>query len=283
MPQVIVQDLAGDILSKLPDTFNLENVQSKYPTDYSESMNTVLLQELVRFNRLTAVVKSSLQDLKRALRGFVLLSVELEDVLDNMLVGKVPNLWSSKSYPSLKPLGSYITDLIARLEFFKRWINNGKPATFWISGFFFTQSFLTGTMQNFSRRHHIPIDQLDFKFHVQPESSMKTQPITGVYVNGLFMEGARWCKDKLTIVESKKKNLYVSIPVIWLEPIRIRDKIDSMTPLYDCPVYKTSSRRGNLSTTGHSTNYVLTIQFPTSQPSQHWVNRGVACLCQLDD
>ena len=32
---------------------------------------------------------------------------------------QVPSMWASKSYPSLKPLGSYVTDLVTRLMFFK--------------------------------------------------------------------------------------------------------------------------------------------------------------------
>ena len=32
---------------------------------------------------------------------------------------QVPSMWASKSYPSLKPLGSYVADLVARLRFFK--------------------------------------------------------------------------------------------------------------------------------------------------------------------
>ena len=48
---------------------------------------------------------------------------------------------------------------------------------------------------------------------------------------------------------------------IWLEPTLIKDKKEASEAIYNCPVYKTSARRGVLSTTGHSTNYVLTIKY----------------------
>jgi len=117
-PQEVIDELAADILSKLPPNFNLEEIHKQFPVVYNESMNTVLRQELIRFNRLTSVVRSTLQNVQKAMKGLVVMSAELEDVFDSMIIGKVPAVWAAKSYPSLKPLGSYITDLLSRYTTF---------------------------------------------------------------------------------------------------------------------------------------------------------------------
>jgi len=122
--------------------------------------------------------------------GFIVMSSELESMAENLTKNIIPQIWAKRSYPSLKPLSGYFKDLLQRLKVLQDWIDKGQPVVFWLSGFSFPQSFLTGVLQNYARAKTIPIDQLRFDFEVLKEGeTVDKAPETGCYISGLFLEG----------------------------------------------------------------------------------------------
>lgn len=272
--------------------FNLDQVVMRYPVVYEESMNTVLAQECIRYNKLVDVMQITLPELGRALKGLIVMSNELESMASAIAVAVIPTVWAQMAYPSLKKLGPWTDDLMARLDFINSWIEHGIPSCFWISGFYFPQAFLTGSLQNFARANCIPIDTLSFDFIALRQtnvSQIETKPKDGVYVRGLFLEGARWDFDLQVLGDSRPKQLYSPAPFLHFSPVR--DRIPPSAGFYRCPVYKILSRRGTLSTTGHSTNFIMWIELPSNRKDGtnntgcadqlDWVKAGVATFCSL--
>lgn len=89
----------------------------------------------------------------RALQGQTIMSDELDKVLNEVKQNKIPESFAKMSYPSLKPLSSYMEDLRERCQFFRNWVDAGKPRVYPINLFFFTQGFLTSVLQNFARKY----------------------------------------------------------------------------------------------------------------------------------
>merc|ERR1711907_726164 len=85
----------------------------------------------------------------------------------------------------------------------------------------------------------------------------------GVVVNGLFLDGAIWNEKESCLADALPKELFSPAPHVHILPA-IKGTIESKRhPHYECPVYKTSQRRGVLSTTGHSSNFLLFMDMPT--------------------
>jgi dynein heavy chain len=313
-----VDKLAETMLEKLPENFDMEKVEGKYPIIYEESLNTVLKNDTMAFNVLLNLVRSSLKTLRRAIQGFVSMSAALDDVYNGLYAGKVPDGWMAKAYPSLCPLASWFQNLLDRCTFLQDWYNDGSPNCFWLPGFFFTMGFLTGVRQNFARSECIPIDQLYLTQEVvnfEKETCPKAP--YGTYIWGLFLEGARWDSEaeyirhrsklemeaeggsedvvmKGCLRDSEPKVLFTNFPLLWLKP---RAKIEAgdhthalqnpedkvLHGYYKCPLYKTAERKGVLATTGQSSNFVMPVFVPSDMPGEFWTKRAVALLTSLSD
>lgn len=131
----------------------------------------------------------------------------------------------------------------------------------------------------------MPIDLLAMSFSVVTNENITEVPDNGAYIRGFFLEGARWDKKENMLADQLPRQLSDSMPIVLIFPCAQDDPayLAAKDKSYDCPVYKTSQRRGTLSTTGHSTNYVMSMHLATNKPSRFWINRGVAVVLQLSD
>ena len=92
----VLEENARNILKLVPDPLPIEPIAEKYPVKYEESMNTVLVQEVLRYNKLLSTIKSSLSDLLKAIKGLVVMSQQLETMSEKLFNNQVPELWASK-------------------------------------------------------------------------------------------------------------------------------------------------------------------------------------------
>ncbi|XP_066905836.1 dynein axonemal heavy chain 6 isoform X2 [Halyomorpha halys] len=301
----IVFELADNIIHRITTKISTDKMFPNHTVLDNKgrvpSLTTVLVQEVDRFNKMLRSMHSSINDLKKAIKGFVVMSDALEEVYTAFMSNMVPKLWGKCSYPSLKTLGSWIRDLELRIDFIQMWVTAGSPSSFWISGFFFPQGFMTGVLQTYSRKYDFPIDELKIDFTVQNitlvqeeiyqyhQSTGKdtsepykqiAEPGDGIHVHGLFLDAARFDTESMLLADPFQGELNPPLPVLTLLPISMPP---SKINRYECPLYKTSVRAGVLSTTGHSTNFVIAVLLPTDKDGSYWIMKGTALLTQITD
>merc|ERR1712093_823453 len=281
--------MAEDMQQRMPVDLDmeecLEGLFDRDPeTGQMDSLATVLLQEIDRFNGLLANLRESLVLLRKAIKGLIVMSGDLEQMFDALLANKVPPGWDKAAYPSLKPLASWFKDLEARMDFMHGWNKGGVPTSVCLPYIFFTQGFLTGALQKHARKHIIPIDSLEFSFimttYFDDEELVDGPPEDGMYIRGLFLDAARFDIEKMALEPSELGAPTAPLPYIHILPVE-----DYVIPEedYQCPVYRTAIRAGVLPTTGASSNYVFDISLPTEREPNFFVLQGTAGLCALSD
>ncbi|KAL4001217.1 B-cell CLL/lymphoma 6 member B protein [Sarotherodon galilaeus] len=205
-----VQRLANEMLEKLPpDYIPHEKMGPLQP------MNIFLRQELDRMQRT------------------IIMSEDLRDALDSMFDAGIPRLWLRLSWPSAT-LG------------FCAWISAGRPNQFWLTGFFNPQfSFrMFFVSLGFPDRHAPGDDTLQPVQGLGLGHAPPPEDVGGVYIYGLFLDGAGWDRRGAKLAEAPPK---VSL-------------------------FKISPRRTDL-------NFIFSLQLRSVQPPKRWTLRGAALLC----
>merc|ERR1739838_740600 len=190
----VVYKMAEDMLSKLPKNFIPYEVKGRLKLMGAlKPMNIFLRQEIDRMQKVISLVRNTLQDLKLAIEGTIIMSENLRDALDCMYDARIPTQWLKISWPS-STLGFWFTELIDRHAQFDTWCFGGEPKSFWMTGFFNPQGFLTAMKQEVTRAHKgWALDSVVLHNDVtkfMSRDDVVNAPEEGVYVYGLYLEGA---------------------------------------------------------------------------------------------
>ncbi|XP_056221074.1 dynein axonemal heavy chain 8 [Seriola aureovittata] len=282
-----VQRLANEMLEKLPPDYMPHEVKGQLQKmGPLQPMNIFLRQEVDRMQRVISSVRSTLTDLKLAIDGTIIMSEDLRDALDCMFDARIPRLWLRLSWPSAT-LGFWFSELLERNQQLSGWISTGRPNQFWLTGFFNPQGFLTAmrqetTRSNLSRGWALDTVTLSNDVTKMMREDVLAPPpedVGGVYIYGLFLDGAGWDRRGAKLTEASPKVLFTPLPVVHVYAVSAANMADSkrqpgggvVVGLYSCPVYK-KPRRTDL-------NFIFSLQLRSVQPVEHWTLRGAALLC----
>ncbi|XP_022609362.1 dynein heavy chain 5, axonemal [Seriola dumerili] len=271
--EAVVSRLADDMLEKLPPDYVPFEVRDRLQKmGPFQPMNIFLRQEIDRMQRVIVLVRNTLTDLKLAIDGTIIMSENLRDALDCMYDARIPARWKKASWAS-STLGFWFTELLERNRQFQAWIFEGRPNCFWMTGFFNPQGFLTAMRQEITRANKgWALDRMVLCNEVTRwmKDDITQPPSEGVYVYGLYLEGAGWDRRNCKLIDSKPKVLFEMMPVIrmYAENNGMKD-----SRLYSCPIYKKPVRT--------DMNYIAAVDLKTSLPPEYWILRGVALLCDV--
>lgn len=112
--------------------------------------------------------------------------------------------------------------------------------------------------------------------------SLKSPPQEGIYVHGLFLEGATWSKGEGNVTESEPKVLYTPLPVLYVtanhyrEEAKVRREVYGAIGPYECPCYKYRTR------TDRYLIFSVTLKATDAKPPAFWTLRGLSLLCNTD-
>jgi dynein heavy chain len=225
-------------------------------------------------NTLMRKVLETLSELRLGFAGELTMSDAMEALMESLYMNRVPAPWAKLAWPSERALDGWLRNLSERIKQLNEWTENpsGIPMCTWISGMQNPQSFLTAIMQQTAQANQLELDKLIVITEVtkHEREGISSHSRDGAFIHGLYLEGARWSKDRGELERAKPREMYCPMPVVLVKAVPANTSISGV---YDCPVYKTQ-RRGP--------TYVFSAQLKTKFPSAKWVMAGVALIMDVD-
>ncbi|KAJ1633354.1 dynein heavy chain and region D6 of dynein motor-domain-containing protein [Pavlovales sp. CCMP2436] len=276
-----VLKIVEDLQAKLPGNFNMEEKKQciKAIGGMNKPLNICLSQEIDRLQNVLTLVRRMLANLKLAIAGTIVMSPELQNTLDSLFLARVPAEWAKVSQLIMPNIGLWFVSILGRHEQLYSWMKNNRPNCFWLTGFFNPQGFLTANRQEVCRKHvkeNWALDDVISTYEVlkQERDEVKRGPEEGIYLYGLYLDGCKWDKERMRLVDSDPKVLFAPLPVLLISAcLQTARKIDP-NHNYICPMYKNPTRTG--------LNFITPVDLRTEEPPNKWTLRGVCLLTSKD-
>jgi len=274
-PDEVAAAVTTDILDRFGEKkFDVEDISRSL--EEQGPYQNVFMQEMDVMNILLAEIVRSLKELQLGFAGELTMSDAMDALKTSLYLDRVPPAWSKRSWPSLRPLSSWLNDFNLRLAQLEEWQNNPAdiPKVTWLSGLFNPQSFLTAICQVTAQKNQWELDKLvtwtevTKKIQVEEVEALSRD---GAYIIGLSLQGARWDLTTQMLERSRPKEMFCKMPVINVKALAA-DKVDVSQGIYVCPTYKTEFR---------GPTFVFCAQLKTKSPSGKWVLAGVAMIMDV--
>merc|ERR1712100_496493 len=129
--------------------------------------------------------------------------------------------WSKLAPQTQKPLGSWVEHFLRRYRQYKDWTDNGDPAVFWLSGIHIPESLLSALVQASCRRQGWALDKSAIYTKCTKFDDVKQvkHMLDGTYVEGIYLEGARWDVEQGCLARQNPKQLIQVLPFVQVIPI----------------------------------------------------------------
>lgn len=243
-------------------------------------LNIFLSQELQRFQSILGIVRSTMTAMVDAIDGSIIMTPDIVNSINAVYDFRVPNKWQFDPTGAeiswlTASLAGWIKGLLDRYHQLYNWISKERPPSFWLTGFFNGQGFLTAMKQEVTRVKKggagggaaWSLDEVEYTSDVikeviqgddgRIEGKSIQPPSEGVYIHGLFLEGAGWNRSEKRLEDSTPKELYYQFPILHVSAISTavdkdkgmgggnKAKTDLATlekTAFSCPVYKYPKR-----------------------------------------
>merc|ERR1712050_455085 len=137
------------------------------------------------------------------------MSDSMEKLMESLYLDRVAVSWSKLAYPSLRPLGAWLSNLQGRIHQLQEWFANpaDTPVCTWLPALFNPSSFLTAVMQTTAQMAGLELDKLVIRTEVLKKKlpEIEQHAREGAFIYGLFLEGAAW--DGTCLMEARPKEL----------------------------------------------------------------------------